>query len=84
MKTKSKIRSLVALNMIASILFTNVAVYADDCRLDQSQLMQTGQVMLGGGGGRSCLDKHLCRAFRDNAFAGSRSRSVRTLQPLVI
>jgi hypothetical protein len=48
MKTKSKIRSFIALNMIASILFTSVTVYADDCRRDQSQLMQTGQVMLGG------------------------------------
>jgi hypothetical protein len=38
----------MTLKMIASILFTSLTVYAGDCRLDQSQLMQTGQVMLGG------------------------------------
>ena len=48
MKTKSKITSFIALQMIASILFTSSTVYAADCRLDQSQLIQNGQVMLGG------------------------------------
>ena len=47
MKTKITIRSLAALTMIVSITFTSLSVYAD-CRLKQSQLIQTGQVMLGG------------------------------------